>query len=160
MEISQKKPMSKWKKVLIVVGIIILFIIAWAGIVLYRGFQELPMAQEKILNFAQLLADQKIDEAYKLSSEVFQENVSRESMEQLADQKFILDGITEIHLTWFKIRKNANEPTYYDYWWTVSYNDGEIGELTAILVKENSEFKVQSFNIKTSFERVNKFKDK
>ena len=67
-------------------------------------------------------------------------------------------GFQELEFSNFTVRKYAGEPTIYEYAGIITYSNGDKGQLTADLEKENGEYKITGINVNVSVERARLFK--
>ena len=108
----------------------------------------------------QLISEKEYDKAFTLTSAEFQKNTVRESFEALINTdtgKALFTGFQSLSFDEFTVNSGTQYGTYYEYSGTVSYDNGDLGDILVRLVREDSVLKVNYFNIKVSPERVLSF---
>lgn len=153
-----EKPKSKWKKILLIVGIIILLGFGVLGIFFFQGFKDAPEVKEKVTTFLQDVSSNNLEGAYSLTSSEFQKHTSREDfIKAMTFFKAQYSGFKEQNQTGFRIEANTLKPNLYRYTGEITYDDGDKGDLNATLIKENGEYKIQYINIVVDIKRGEKF---
>jgi hypothetical protein len=62
--------------------------------------------------------------------------------------------------TGYTVTVFAGQPTRYQYTGVVTYLDGTTGTVQAMLIKDDSELRIQSINVNASTERLKVFQEK
>lgn len=153
-----EKPKSKWKKALIRIGILVLLLGLLFGYLILQGVKDAPKVQQKVTNFLQLVSNNDLETAYTLTSTQFKESTPKEDfIKAMSLFKAQYSGFKEQKQTGFSVEVNAGQPTLYKYSGTITYLDGDQGELAAVLLKEDGEWKILSIRVNVDIKRLEKF---
>ncbi len=157
----KRKSRTSVKKLLGIIGGIIILIITGFGFLLYQGYKDGPEVAKSVTGFIQYVADKNIDQAYLLTSTEFKKTYPKEeftkSMDLLEAQ---YSGFSEQKQTGFRIEANIGQPTLYKYSGTISYIDGDQGSIVANLIKEEGSYRIQWIEITIDVKRYDKFAQK
>lgn len=153
-----EKPKSKWKKVLAIVGVLILLLMGLFGYLIFQGVKDSPQVQQKVTSFLNDVSNNDLDTAYNLTSTQFKESTSKEDFTKAMTLfKAQYTGFKEQKQTGFSVEANAGQPTLYKYSGAITYTDGDQGELAATLVKENGEWKILGIKVNVDIKRMEKY---
>jgi len=104
------------------------------------------------------VSNNDLNTAYTLTSKQFRDATTMTDFSKAMPLlKAQFTGFKEQKQTGFSMEANAGQPTLYKYSGIITYTDGDQGELAAVLVKENSEWKILSINVNVSLKRGEKF---
>lgn len=154
----QKSKRALWKWILL--GISLLFV---AGISLfmylfYQSVQNAPVMQQKVTTFLTAVSNKDYGSAYQLSSTNFQKlftlDVFSKDMEIFKAQ---YSGFASVKQTNVSFYISIGQPAQYTYTGTITYNDGDIGDVQATFVKERGDWKINSIFAYVNVERLKKF---
>lgn len=152
-----EKPKPK-RIVLKIVGAIVLVIVLLMGYLLYQGTKNGPQVSQTVTNFLTYVSDNDLESAYELTGSQFKEEISMQEFQKfISSTKAQYSDFQEQKQTGFTVKKYAGQPTKYVYSGKITYADGETGELSATLVKENNEWKILSVNVEVGVKRLEKF---
>lgn len=152
------KKKSRLKIVLLTIGGIIVLVAAILGFLIFRGFKDSPIVQEKVTSFMQNVSSGNYDAAYALTSKEFKQTTSMESFTKaMSIFKAQYSEFQSQDQIGFNVEANAGQPTLYQYSAVVTYTDGETGKLIAVLVKEDGDYKILSVEVNVGIDRIEKF---
>lgn len=156
--LKMKKTDKKWK-ILTLVGVAILLVIAFFGILFFQGIKDAPQIQQKITTFLQDASSGNYDAAYALMSKQLQGVLSLNDFEQTIKQNgnAQYSGFEEQKQTSFKVQTSAGQPNLYIYTGIITYTDGSQGEVYAQLVNESGDWKINDIKVNVSENRIKKF---
>ncbi|OGH10354.1 MAG: hypothetical protein A2857_05590 [Candidatus Levybacteria bacterium RIFCSPHIGHO2_01_FULL_36_15] len=153
-----EKPKSKWKKILAIFAVLILLGVALFGYLIFQGIKDAPQVQQKVTSFLSDVSNNDLETAYNLTSAQFKESTSKEDFTKARTLfKAQYAGFKEQKQTGFSVEANAGQPTLYKYSGAITYTDGDQGELSATLVKENGEYKILGIKVNVDIKRMEKF---
>lgn len=137
---------SKLKKILIIIGLVIVAVMIVKGLIFYKGLKDGQIISEKTTEFMQLVSGNSIQDAYEMTSIDFRRTNSLKDFEKFAeDFDFLFSNFKQQEQTGFYYETGTGG-TYYEYTGSTIYTNGHTGELTAIFVKEGGEYKMQRFD--------------
>ncbi|MBM3250892.1 MAG: hypothetical protein FJZ07_01490 [Candidatus Nealsonbacteria bacterium] len=149
-----QKPKSKLKKVLIVIGVIILLVAVLFGYFMFQGVKEGPIVERQVTLFLQYISDNNFEAAYDLTSSTLQNVQTFDEFKKVFSMlEAHYSGFNSQRKTGFKIEQMVGKPTLYHYSGLIEYTDGDQGNVRATLVKENDEWKIQTIHVNISIER-------
>lgn len=155
---ASKKNSSIYKKIVITLGIVVVIVVGLVSFQLYRGYNNLDRVEKTVTNFLLFASANDIDEAYLLTSKQFKKDVSKQDLEELfAYTQAQYTGIIGVKRTGFKISSDTSGSTLYQYVGIVMYDDGDEGEMVAVLQEEGGEWKILQIQVNATLERVKKF---
>jgi len=153
----EPKPQSKAKKVLLVLGVLLLLGIVVGGYAFYQGVKDGPMVSQEVTTFLQYAAANDVTSAYSMTSSEFKKEVSKEKMSQLFTLKSNFADFKEQSQTGFTVSKNVGQPTLYKYSGKIIYTDGGEGTVEATMVKEDGVWKILGIYVNVGMERLQKY---
>ena len=157
--LQPEKPKSKWKKILLILGLIFLLGVGLTGFLILQGFKDAPEVKQKVTIFLQDVSNNDLDGAYSLTSSEFQKATPREDFTKTMNLfKAQYSGFKEQNQTGFIIEANTLKPNLYQYSGEITYDDGDKGRLNATLIKENGDYKIHYINIVIDIKRGEKFR--
>lgn len=158
------KRKSKLKKTLMVIGVLVIVVgIIIAGALLlssliFKGVKDSPEVQSKVTNFMEHVSSESYQSAYALTSKDFKEVTPMDNFTRaLSLFEAQYSGFQSQEQVGFYIEANAGQLTTYQYSAVVTYDNGDVGELLAVLVKEDGEYKILSMEVNVSIDRLEKF---
>jgi hypothetical protein len=156
--IEPQKKKNIWKIILLTIVGLAVVGFAIVGFLIFQGVKEAPEIEKKITEFLVNVSTSDLDAAYELTSEGFRKSTSKEDFATMLTQfEAQYSGFQEQQQTGFYVRADAGQPTFYDYTGTVTYTDGDSGEVTATLLKENGEWKILGIEVSIGVDRLRKF---
>lgn len=145
-DLQPDKPSSK-SKIIIVLVIFGLFLLVGAGIfgfLIFKGIEESSQAQLKLTSFLRHVSNNDLGSAYNLTSSEFKQVTTLENFEEEINlYKAQYSDFQKLEQTGFNIEAQTGRPTTYQYSGIIKYTDGDEGEVEAILIKEEGDYKVQ-----------------
>lgn len=159
-----QRPRSK-SKIVLWGGIAIVLAATGIGLFVFpkiqKGLQESRHAKTRLTQVLKLLSDKKFEEAYGLMSQkVHDAQTFSEFSKSLSELEAQYSEFQSLSQTGFRIVEKPGQPTAYYYSGTVTYVDGDTGDIEATIVKENGEWKVEYIYIAVDEERLVKFRGK
>lgn len=156
--IEAPKPKTKPNKILLIIGILFLLGVVIIGYLLFQGVKDAPQVKAEVSNFMQLVSGGDLTNAYSLTSSGFKNSVSSEDFSSAMNSfKAQYSGFQDQKQTGFSVEANAGQPTIYKYSGIISYDDGDKGEVTAKLVKEDGKWKILYISVNVEVKRMQKF---
>lgn len=160
---EKPQPKSRRKVLLLGGAVVIILAAAIAAYFAFRGAQnvvkEADLAEEQLVFLLQLISDKKFEEAYALMSRKVQEAQPQEEFSvALSELEAHYSGFKNLSQAGFHVEKKSGQPTIYEYSGTVTYTDGDTGDIEATLVKEKGQWKIEYVYVEISAERLEKFK--
>jgi hypothetical protein len=153
-----EKKKNIWKIILLTIVGVIVVGVAILGFLIFQGIQDAPEIEKTVTEFLVNVSTSNLEAAYKLTSEDFKKSTPREDFATMLTQfEAQYSGFQDQSQTGFYVRADAGKPTFYDYTGTVTYTDGDSGEVTATLLKENGEWKILGIEISIDANRLRKF---
>jgi hypothetical protein len=150
-----KKPKLTFKKILLIA---ILLIFGGLAFLFFQGVKEAPQVKAKVTNFMQLVSTNDFNSAYAQTSSLFKETISmNDFVNTMITFKAQYSGFKEQSQTGFSVEAKAGKPTQYKYSGVITYDDGDKGEVQAVLVKENGDWKFNSVKVNIDVKRIQKF---
>lgn len=164
--INSQHPKANRKNLMVVI-ISLLFVCICSCILLLYFFviapfiqsdKENPVIQEKLTTFLQNVSSDNIEGAYALTSELFKDTQSlQEFRESINLYEAQYSGFSDLipTKTFYNIAPWSARTC--DYSGVITYNDGDSGTVTAILIKEGNEWKIQAISVNVDLKRYNDF---
>ena len=153
-EALKPKPKKLWKWILLIVGVIVIIFVIWFGFLIYSGFKNEAVVKPILIEYIQDLGAGNLNVAYNdLSSNDMKNAVSFEQFQEAVGvMPCLYTGFQSLNLSGFNVQA-TNNGTFYTYTGTITYSNGDRGALSAILEKDNGEFKVYGLHINITPER-------
>ena len=146
-DIQPEKPKSKTKIIIIIVAIVGTLLLLGAGVVgflIFQGVKDSSLVQQKVTSFLQYVSSSDLESAYKLTSDEFKQSTTFEDFNsETSLYKSQYSDFQKLDQTGFFIEAESGRPTTYKYSGTITYTEGDKGEVEAILIKEDGEYKLQ-----------------
>ncbi len=140
--------MTTTKKILIVIGVIALLAVIGFGLLLFKGFNDGAKVQGVLTNFLTLVSAGNLTSAYALTAKDFQQSIPEASFAQMIQKNNAqYSGFQKLTQTGFNVAANTGQPIRYQYAGSITYNNGDIGKLTATLLNENGGYKIEKVNV-------------
>lgn len=158
--LSPERPRSKLKKALAIIVGVVLVIAGITGYFLFQVFQEDPKVAPTVTSFLQDVSDDDLESAYAFTSDKFKEGVLFEDFAEFVSTPLgqaLFTEFEEQNQTEFKVEISLRGPTLYRYIGTITYTDGNQGDLEVTLVKEEGEWKIFWVDVSVGLERMEKF---
>ena len=144
-EPEKPKKKSRLKKILLIIGGLVIIAVILLGFLLFKGVKDAPEVQSKVTSFMQNVSSGNYQSAYDLTSKEFKESTSMDEFTRAMSLfKAQYTEFQSQEQVGFHVEANAGQPTLYEYSAIVNYTDGDNGELIAILVKEDDDYKILS----------------
>lgn len=147
LDIQSEKPRSKTKIIIIIVAVIGALLLLGAGVLgflIFQGVKDSSQVQQKVTSFLQYVSDSDLESAYKLTSDEFKQSTTFEDFNsETSLYKSQYSDFQKLDQTGFFIEAESGRPTTYKYSGTITYTEGDEGEVEAILIKEDGEYKIQ-----------------
>ncbi len=98
--------------------------------------------------------------AYALTTQTFQQSVSEEGFFQVMQQdKPQYSGFRGLTQTGFRVVANAGQPVLYEYSGSITYDNGDIGQVAATLSNESGQYEIQGINVTITPARLAEFQN-
>jgi hypothetical protein len=163
--IIKKSKRKTWKIIGIILGVIVacsVICVAIIGIGAYKVSVETPPVQAKILDFVKYMGDKDFNSAYALFSPQAQKVFQLSDLEKFTQGNYyiLFDGIENLTLNDIRLNVNiTNNPDlpsglYAIVNSTITYKDGQKGNLYMVLGKENDVWMIYGFNITISPDKI------
>ena len=156
--VQSPKPKSNLKKIFLIIGLLILLGVVGFGYLIFQGVKDAPRVGEKVTMFLEYASNDDLEGAYATTSTEFMKTTTKEDfVRAMSVFKAQYTGFKEQKQTGFSVETNTGKPTQYKYSGIITYTDGDKGEVTAVLVKENEVWKVYGISVNVTVERLEKF---
>jgi flagellar basal body-associated protein FliL len=156
--VETPKPKSKWKKILLIIGIIFLIGVAGLGYLLFQGVKDAPQVSAQVSSFMQFVSTGDFSDAYSLTSSQFKNSLSQQDFNSaMISFKAQYSGFQSQKQTGFSVEANAGQPTLYKYTGAITYDNGDEGMVTANLVKEDGGWKILYIKVNIDVKRLQEF---
>lgn len=153
-----EKPKSKWGNAIKIVGALLLLSLVLFGYLIFQGFKDAPEVQGRVTSFLQLASNGDLDRAYALTSKEFRAATTKEDfIDAMTLFEAQYSGFQNQQQTGFVVKANAGQPTLYEYSGIIYYIDGDQGDLEAVLVKEDDDYKILGITVNVDIKRLQKF---
>lgn len=147
------------KKVILIVIILIIAIVAIGAFLLLRNVKkELPALEKQVTVFLEYAANSGVDSAHTMLAEGFKKKMTKEALASFfAQNKPLFSGFKSQVNTGYSANTDVGSPTVYSYTGDITYDNGDIGEVSAKFIKENGELKLVGINVKVDPKRIEDF---
>ena len=137
---------------LIVIGIIVLIF----GLFQLGGLA--PEAKDQVTTFLTQVSNGQYEKAYENTASSFKESMSYENFELAMTfyqaQYSGFKSQRQVAISWETSTSTGEVLTYLC---EITYDDGDVGECTAVFVKENDEWLLHGMEVMVDLERLQKF---
>lgn len=152
------KPKSKLKKILAIMVVLFLFVASGFSYAMLQGTKDSPKVKANITSFLRYVSDNDLDSAYLLFSSKVKETIPKDDFIRTMNAfKAQYSGFESQEQTGFSIEKNVGQPTMFNYSGVITYDDGDKGNISAILVKDDGEWKIYNIEVSVGINRIEKF---
>lgn len=144
------------KAFLKIIGVLILLGALMFGYIFYSGYSRGPEISDRVTEFLELASDYETEAAYEFFTKDLQNAVPFDGFSEGVDDHFTRvsfvsqkqDGfyfsIKIPHSQWYNIFKIAR---FYEYQGTITYSNGQEGEVKMTFIREDGQWKMIAFYI-------------
>ncbi len=156
----QPKKRSRLKIVFISLASLFLLGLLAFGLLSFYGYKNAHAITASVKSFLQATSNGNLDGAYALTTQNLHDTISRaEFTKTIDDSKAQFTDFERIETIHYKDSIVHDGHVYFGLIGTVTYTDGHQGELSAILLKEDGEWRVAGIEVDVSPARLEKFQE-